>query len=221
MCVPTGSPSISTDKGGNMIKRAALAVNLIIVILEIIALIHDCAAFGVGLFRWYTIDSNLLQLLVSALVVYSCLKGRELAGGITVLHFISAVGLTVTFLIAAFVLAPEGGIRYYFIENVAPINHLICPALSVISLVLLEKTEKMPRVIILWPAAASLLYGVICLVLNAAGVLDGPYFFLQVHEQPVSLIAMWFAIIAALCVGLAAIYYKVKWGRKGGFSTDA
>ena len=54
-----------------MIKRAALAVNLIIVILEIIALIHDCAAFGVGLFQWYTIDSNLLQLLVSALVVYS------------------------------------------------------------------------------------------------------------------------------------------------------
>ena len=93
MCVPTGSPSISTDKGDIMIKRSALAVNLIIVILEIIALIHDCAAFGVGLFRWYTIDSNLLQLLVSALVVYCCLKGRELAGDITVLHFISAVGL--------------------------------------------------------------------------------------------------------------------------------
>ena len=101
--------------------------------LEIIAFIHDCTEFGLSMFKWYTIDSNILQLFVSVLVVYYCVKGRPLPGILTVLHFISAVGLTVTFLIAAFVLAPEGGIRYYFIDNVAPINHLIGPALSVIS----------------------------------------------------------------------------------------
>ena len=193
-----------------MSRRPLLIVNVILIILEIIALIHDCVVFGAGLFRWYTIDSNVLQLIVSALVVYSCLKNKPISAGLTLTHFISAVGLTVTFLIAAFVLAPEGGIRYYFIENVAPINHLIAPALSVISLLFLEKTEKQPLRIIIWPMAATLFYGVVCLILNALRVLDGPYFFLQVYDQPAGVIAMWFGIIAVLCLGLAFAYYKVK-----------
>ena len=193
--------------------RPVVIVNVIIVVLEIIALIHDCMVFGPALIKWYTIDSNVLQMVVSALVVYCCLKGREIPGCITALHFISAVGLTITFLIAAFVLAPEGGIHYYFIDNVAPINHLIGPALSVVSLLFLEKTQKQSLCIVLWPAAVSLLYGAICLVLNACRVLDGPYFFLQVHEQPAGVIALWFGIIAVLCLGLSLLYYWIKWGR--------
>ena len=195
-------------------ERAVVIINMILIVLEIIALIHDCKVFGPGLFQWYTVDSNVLQLAVSVLVVYYCVKKRELPGSVTRLHFISAVGLTITFLIAAFVLAPEGGIRYYFIENVAPINHLIGPALSVISLLFLEKTEKLPLRIILWPAAVSLVYGAICLALNAWYLLEGPYFFLEVHKQPAGVIGMWFGIIAVLCLILAFLYYKIKWRGK-------
>ena len=163
------------------------------------------------MFKWYTIDSNLLQLIVSALVVYFCIKDRDLPGYITLLHFISAVGLTITFLIAAFVLAPEGGIRYYFIDNVAPVNHLIGPALSVVSLLFLEKTEKQSLSIIVWPMAASLFYGGVCLILNVLNKLDGPYFFLQVNKQPAGVIVTWFGIIAILCLVLSFLYYKIKW----------
>jgi len=148
----------------NALARPVVIVNVVIVVLEIIALIHDCMVFGPAMIKWYTIDSNVLQMGVSVLVVYCCLKGRKIPGLITALHFISAVGLTITFLIAAFVLAPEGGIHYYFIDNVAPINHLIGPALSVVSLLFLEKTSRQPIRIVLWPAAVSLLYGAICLV---------------------------------------------------------
>lgn len=192
-------------------KRALVVVNGALVVLEVIALVYDFYSFGIGLFKWYTIDSNVLQLAVSALVLLSCLKGRPLPEAVTVLHFVSAVALTVTFLIAAFVLAPEGGVPYYFLENVAPINHLIAPALSVVSLLCLEKVPKMPVRIIIYPAAASLVYGAVCLVLNFIGVLDGPYFFLQVHEQPAGTIALWFVIITLLCIGLALAYYKLKW----------
>ena len=200
----------------NIYKRPVVIINVIIVVLEIIAFIHDCTAFGTSMFKWYTIDSNILQLIVSAFVVYFCVKGRDLPGIVTLLHFISAVGLTITFLIAAFVLAPEGGIRYYFIANVAPINHLIGPALSVISLLFLEKTEKQPLRIIVWPMAASLFYGFVCLILNVLNLLDGPYFFLQVHKQPASVIIMWFGIIAILCLGLSFLYYKIKWKNPAG-----
>lgn len=192
-------------------RRPVVIVNTILIVLEIIAFIHDCMVFGPGLFQWYTVDSNLLQLVVSAFVVYYCLKDIDLPGYVTTLHFISAVGLTITFLIAAFVLAPEGGIRYYFIENVAPINHLIGPALSVISLLFLEKVKKQPVQIILWPAAVSLIYGMICLLLNAVNLLEGPYFFLEVRKQPAGTIAAWFAIIALLCLVFAFIYYRIKW----------
>ena len=200
----------------NKFRRPVVMINAILVVLEVIALIHDCTVFGTGLFKWYTVDSNLLQLAVSAFVVYYCTGDRVLPGWVTLLHFISAVGLTITFLIAAFVLAPEGGIRYYFIENVAPINHLIGPALSVISLLFLEKTEKQSLRIVIWPMAVSLFYGVLCLILNAVNKLDGPYFFLQVHEQPVRVIVMWFGIIAALCVGLSLLYYRIKWRKSSG-----
>ena len=191
--------------------RMVFYVNLILVVLEIIAFVHDVYAFKLGLFEWYTVDSNVLQLIISGFVVYYCVKEKPLPGLLTVAHFISAVGLTVTFLIAAFVLAPEGGIAYYFFNDVAPINHFIGPLLSVISLLFLEKAEKLPLRIIIWPAAASLMYGVIALVMNALRIMDGPYFFLKVYEQSAGLIATWFAIIAALCLGLAFLYYKVKW----------
>lgn len=195
-------------------RRAVFYVNLILVVLEIIAFIHDVYAFKFGLFEWYTVDSNVLQLVVSGVVVYCCLKDKPFQGLLTAAHFVSAVGLTVTFLIAAFVLAPEGGIAYYFFNDVAPINHFIGPLLSVISLLFLEKTKKLPVRIIIWPAAASLAYGVIALVLNALRIMDGPYFFLKVYEQSAGVIVTWFGIIAALCLVLAFLYHKVKWRKQ-------
>ena len=124
-----------------------------------------------GLFIWYTVDSNVLQLLVSGLVLYYCFKGRPIPNLVTTLHFISAVCLTITFLIAAFVLAPEGG-----------------------------EAEKMSVKTIIWPVICSLAYGLICLILNSLNLVDGPYFFLQVHKQPVSVIVTWFGIVAVLCM---------------------
>ncbi len=155
-------------------RRTVFYVNLILFVLEIIAFIHDIYAFKLGLFEWYTVDSNVLQMVISGFVIFCCLKEKSFPELLTVAHFISAVGLTVTFLIAAFVLAPEGGIAYYFFNDVAPINHFIGPLLSVISLLFLERTEKLPIRIIIWPALASLMYGVIALVLNALRIMDGP-----------------------------------------------
>lgn len=197
-----------------MKNRSAIIVNAILVVLELIAFIHDIYSFGAETFKWYTVDSNVLQLIVSSLVLYYYGRGRKLPHYVTVLHFISAVGLTVTFIIAAFVLAPQEGFAYYFLENVAPINHFIGPLLSVISLLFLEDAEKLPIKVVFYPAAVTLAYGVICLVLNALGLLDGPYFFLKVREQSVPTIVIWFAIIAFLCISLALIYYKIKYRKK-------
>ena len=198
-----------------MSRKAVIVVNAVILALEVIALIHDIYAFGTGLFVWYTVDSNVLQLVVSALVLYFVLNGKQIPEGVTRMHFVSAVGLTVTFLIAAFVLAPEGGIKYYFLSDVAPINHFIGPLLSVISLVFLEKTNKLPIRTVILPALVTLIYGIICLILNGLGIIDGPYFFLKINEVAAGVIIMWFVIIAVLCVGFSLLYYFAKWRKRG------
>ena len=90
-------------------------------------------------------------------------------------------------------------------------NHLIGPALSVISLLFLEKAKKQPLHIILWPAAVSLMYGIVCLLLNVIRLLEGPYFFLKIRKQPANIIVLWFAIIAVLCLFLSFAYYRIKW----------
>ena len=192
----------------------AIFVNVALLILELIALEHDIQAFGVKMFKWYTIDSNLLQLAVSVLLAYHLLKDKHIPDYLTRLHFISAVALTVTFLIVAMVLAPHGRFKYYFVNNVAPINHLFAPILSVSSLLFLEKAKEQGVRIILYPAATTLFYGLICLILNAVGKLKGPYFFLEAGSQPVYVILLWFGIIAVLCMSIAFIYYKIKWRQK-------
>ena len=53
-----------------MKNRPLIAVNIVIVILELIAFVHDCYAFGISLFEWYTVDSNVLQLAVSAMLLF-------------------------------------------------------------------------------------------------------------------------------------------------------
>ena len=53
-------------KSENMKGRGgAVFLHAILAILEIIAFVHDIRAFGIGMFQYYTIDSNVLQMVVS------------------------------------------------------------------------------------------------------------------------------------------------------------
>ena len=187
-------------------------IHIILIVLEIIALIHDLQVFGLAMFKYYTIDSNVLQMLVSAAIVFRILYRKEetISVRLSILHLVCAVSLTVTFLIALLVLAPQEGFAYYFIENVAPINHLIGPLLSAITFLFLEESEKLPGIAILIPMAATLLYGIIALILNALKILDGPYFFLRIYDEPLGTIVLWFAIITVLCTVLSGLYMWIK-----------
>ena len=193
-----------------MKEKTAVVLHGILVILEVIALIHDIKAFGAGMFQYYTIDSNVLQLVVSVCFLVYFLRRKRNPVWLAVLHLICAVCLTVTFLIAAFVLAPQGGFAYYFLSDVAPINHFLGPVISVVTCVFLPADVLIQKRMVLAPVAATLLYGIIALILNIARVLDGPYFFLRVYEEPVSTVVMWFLIIAGLCLAFSALYIWLR-----------
>ena len=194
------------------ILKKTIATHIILIILEFIALIHDLQVFGLAMFKYYTIDSNILQMLVSAAIVFRILYRKEerVSARLSILHLVCAVNLTITFLIALLVLAPQEGFAYYFIENVAPINHLIGPLLSVITFLFLEESEKLPGIAVFIPMAATLLYGITALILNALRILDGPYFFLRIYDESLGTIVFWFAIIAVLCTVLSGVYLWIR-----------
>ena len=151
-------------------------------------------------------------MLVSAEIVFRILYRKEelVSARLSILHLVCAVNLTITFLIALLVLAPQEGFAYYFIENVASINHLIGPLLSAITFLFLEESGKLPGIAVLIPMAATLIYGIIALILNALKILDGPYFFLRIYDEPLGTIVLWFAIITVLCTVLSGLYLWIK-----------
>jgi len=187
-------------------------IHIILVILEAIALVHDLQVFGLAMFKYYTIDSNILQMLVSAGIAYLILcRGRKIIPAwLSILHLVCAVCLTITFLIALLVLAPQEGFAYYFLKNVAPINHFIGPLLSVVTFLFMEHSDPLPRRTFLVPMGTTLVYGVFMLLLNALKVADGPYFFLRVYDQAPGTIVMWFGMISVLCLVLSGLYLWVR-----------
>ena len=186
-----------------MNKKSAILFS-IIVLLECIAMAYIFTVEGPAGIRYYTVNSNIL-LLLSAIGYLACFaSGKEIPKALTVLHLTSAVCLSITFLIAALVLAPQSSYAAYFIDNVASIVHFFGPVLSVVTLMM--RKEEIPKYAVCVPALISILYGIIALILNAARVMKGPYFFLEVYSTPPGTIAMWFGIIFVLCVVLTAGY---------------
>ena len=184
--------------------KKELILHYIIVTLETIAVIYLLAIEGPTVFRYYTVLSNVLMLAASAWYLSCYIGKKEIPEALTVLHLSAAVCLTVTFLIAAFVLMPQSTFAYYFLDNVAPILHFIGPVLAVVTLML--SGEEIPKYGVVVPALLTILYGLIALLLNIAKLLVGPYFFLEVYSTPAGTIAMWFAIIFVLCVILTVVY---------------
>lgn len=193
-------------------NTALILIHCLLVALELIALIHDIYSFGLGSFRYYTIDSNVLQMFVSGAIIYilAIRHGEKPGLLVTVAHLICAVCLTITFLIALFVLAPQEGFAYYFLTNVAPINHLLGPFLSVASFLFAKYDSVPPRKALLAPMAATLIYGVILLALNWLRITDGPYFFLRIHDEAPATVIMWFSIISVLCLALSGAYMWIR-----------
>ncbi len=185
-------------------------LHVVIVAIEVIALIHDIQVFGFGMFQYYTIDSNLLQLIVSACILLFALRRKETPVAIDVLHLTGAVCLTITFMIAAFVLAPQEGFSYYFLTDVAPINHFLGPLLSIVTFLFPASMHFFRKRYVLAPMAFTLVYGLTALILNVARVLDGPYFFLRVYEVQTGTIIFWFAVIAVMCLVISALYLWLR-----------
>ena len=157
--------------------KAALAVNLLIVILEILAFSRSLPVYGMRIFVYYTEDSNLLSLIASIVFAY-----------------VATCCLTVTFLTVTFVFAPmigKGGIRMMLLSGAMLFTHLLCPVVAVLSFLLLEHRPVLMKKTVWIALIPTVLYAAVAVLLNILRVWKGPYMFLLVYEQPVWASVLW------------------------------
>jgi len=103
---------------------------------------------SVVIFKYFTVDSNILIGLISLLMCYyeyKLIKNKInfLPNYIYILKLIGTISVTITFLVTLFYLAPNIENGYYVLyKNSNLFFHLITPLLSIISFLFFERTNK-------------------------------------------------------------------------------
>ena len=178
-----------------------LAINIAVVILEIIGLRISISERRWKIFAYYTQISNIITLVSSLFYVVS----QSSIVTIT-LRYLSSCMLTMTFLITLFVLVPMGGgFRKLMLSGNGLYHHTLCPILSVTSYIMWEQHSSA------WilPTVLTFVYGIIMLIMNGKGLFDGPYPFFRVRNQSKLATIIWMliliGIIAAISIGICKL----------------
>lgn len=125
---------------------------------------------GLGYFKPYTIDTNVLNGIVSfAMAMFNInnlIENKdELPRFMVVAQLISTVGVTVTIMTVIFFLAPTqymafGGFMWLFMEDMF-FFHLLNPILSIINFIFLDKRYKLTIKETILGISTTLIYSVI------------------------------------------------------------
>ena len=176
----------------------SFAINIAVIILEIIGLRISISERKWKIFAYYTQISNIITLVSSVFFVVS----QSSVVTIT-LRYLSSCMLTMTFLITLFVLVPMGGgFRKLMLSGNGLYHHTLCPMLSVTSYIIWEQPSS------LWilPTVLTFIYGIVMLIMNGKGLFDGPYPFFRVRNQSKLATVIWIlvliGIIAAISIGI-------------------
>lgn len=138
--------------------KVSLILNILIVILVTLGSIFMFTGFTfmpsktlleankIEMFKFYTVDSNILMGLISLLfIIYEInllnKKVDIIPKRIYILKFIATSAITLTFVTTLFFLAPQYGL-YAMYNNNNLFFHLIVPLLALISYIFFEKHEN-------------------------------------------------------------------------------
>ena len=185
------------DCGRSKPGAAILIGHVLLLLFELAVVVHGFADEGFATLRFYTTDSNLLCGIASALYLWTYFRGGNVkgseAGLLTLLRFIATSCLLVTFTVVLLVLGPENGFAHEFFDGTRLFSHLLCPFLSLI--LFFFGDERASFSYISRALFTTLLYAVPMILLNAVGVVSGPYSFLKIREQSAQATVFWIVVI--------------------------
>ena len=138
--------------------KISLILNILIVIIVTLGTIFMFTGFtfmrselllesnGYSMFRFYTVDSNILIGIASLILLIFELKLLNhkidnIPLGVSIFKYLSTSGITLTFLVTLLFLSPQYGF-YAMYNNTNLLFHLIVPLLSIISYIFFEKHDN-------------------------------------------------------------------------------
>ena len=176
-------------------------------------------AHGFDCFRFFTIDSNVLALIASAIYIYFNIvrltgKNIETPLWLKVYKFVATNTVAVTFFVVLFILVPMGYATYgypmgYFYEHNCSVLHAIGPLLAMLTLVMFEAEDRIDKKYTYYQFLPVALYGIvyfICVVI--AGVWPDFYGFTFEGKYYLSPIAV--LMIFGVSYGAAELDYYLQ-----------
>lgn len=190
-------------------KNTNIIINLLIVILEIIGFVLVFKELGITSLEYYTEDSNILLLISSIIILIYISKNKELPLWFKSFRYIAIVSTTLTLIIVLTVLSwtTDFGLYYLLFHESMLYHHTLCPVLAILSFVFVERYDNLHTIHGLYFTAV---YGIIMIILNALKIVEGPYPFLLVHNQPIIHSIIWTALIFAITYAIALILKKIN-----------
>lgn len=179
-------------------KVAALVSNILLMILGFIGLIKAFSAYSTNLFVYYTVDSNILCLISNILYVLFFIikrKQEDFPLFVLIIRFMATICLAVTFIVVVAYLAPSkvwiadgtyfDNLKILLFKDDMLYQHLLCPIVSFISFSFFEGDRRLNKKKTIWMGVIpTLVYGTILIILNTLNVVNGPYPFFRIEENP-------------------------------------
>lgn len=184
-----------------------LIFNFIILILEIVGLFLSIQRHGIKVFTFYTENSNYFALVVSLIFcIYSIIslkKQTTLPYWVHVLRFIATVCLTITFIVSIFIIIPfkPSLYKYMIYQGSSLYQHILCPLLSFFSFLFIEQKKALSKRVVFYALVPTIIYGIVCIVLNLLKVITGPYPFFYFYQIPWYLSTL--SILGVISISLA------------------
>ncbi|MCI2068015.1 MAG: hypothetical protein LKJ88_00340 [Bacilli bacterium] len=205
----------------------SLILNSITAIFEIAALIIMFIGFGdeqhaassFHMFQFFTNDSNILLLLAALFLIYFEVKSLitktdSIPNWVYVFKLLASVGTTLTFLTVMFYLLPVVGVGMIGTFGMASL-HIVCPLAAMISFIFFENGEKIVFKSVFLGIVPAAIYALIIVPLVAAKLIESPYPFTDVINNPayISVIAAFAIIIVTFLCSLGLwklnqLFYK-------------
>ena len=189
-------------------RNINLTINLMMVILEILGFILVFKEMGLTSLEYYTEDSNLLLLISSLMLSIFLLTNKELPSWFKSLRYVSIVSTTLTLIIVLTVLSwtTDFGLYHLLFGGSMLYHHTLCPILAIISFVI----EKYDNLNVIHGLYFTIIYAIIMIILNILKIVEGPYPFLLVYNQPVIHSVIWTIVILAITYAIALVLKKVN-----------
>lgn len=179
-----------------------LVLNIIVIIMEIGALSSSFFYEDHSFFEFYTQDSNLLALVSCIICAIYLMRGLisgnyGLPKWVLVIKYMAVSCLVLTFTVVVFVLAPmnsPGGYKMLLFSGEMLFTHFLCPLITLAGFLVIDTTLLAKKSVLL-AMIPTAIYAIVAITLNIMKIIEGPYPFLLVYEQPWWMSVIWFAVI--------------------------